>query len=745
MDKGKFIDQAQKYILKGQIDKAIAEYQKAVEADPKDLRIRLKLGELYLKKGNKVSAVDEYSKAAESFAADGFNLQAIAVHKQLLKIDASIDEIYVRLADLYRKQGLIADALAQYRIVINNYEKQGKVGEAIDALKQMATMDPENFSIRAKVADLYLKSGNRKDALEEYSRIASDLRNKGRVDDVIILYDKLLSADPSCTDALRELGEIYLRSGKRNEALSKLQDAIKGDPNDTKALSLLAETYIALNELGSARLTYEHLLRVDPSSVEGGKGIITLFIKEGDWKAAVEAAIPVVDKAIEKNGYDAALSILLEFYRNDIKDQQILERMSDVYRLKGERDKEIEVRDEIAHLYETGGEVPKAEEIEVEVEVEEVEEAHIEELPLEEHFVLRKEEAKEAPSEDISRYLTEAEVYVKYGLPDKAIDILKSAYESFPENVEVRNRLASLGVSMPGPVEEVLPELEEVPLEVELPEEAEVPEVEEIAEVEVAEEAEPEEYPLSIVRKDLDEAVFYIQQGLYDDARGVCNRLLELYPGDEETLLKLSEIDEAVKTAASVPVAPPPAEGGATESFFDLAAELDSEEFETLTTPPGMREGEKFGFEDLFSEFKKGVEAQLEKEDTETHYNLGIAYKEMGLLDDAVREFKIAASDPKKEFDSYNLMGICYVEKGIPQKAIDIFKKGLELSGRAEDEYASMNYELGEAYKQCGMIAEALSAYGETSRRSPGFRDVESKIARLGGTKEVKKGRVSFI
>ena len=745
MDKVKFIDQAQKYILKGQIDKAIAEYQKAVEADPKDLRTRLKLGELYLKKGNKVSAVDEYSKAAESYAADGFNLQAIAVYKQLLKIDTSVDDIYIRLADLYRKQGLIADALAQYRIVINNYEKEGKVKEAVDALKQMASMDPENFSVRAKIADLHLKNGNRKNALEEYSRIASDLKNRGRIDDVIILYDKLLSADPSCSDALRELGEVYLRSGKKNEALSKLQAAIKGDPNDAKALSLLAETYIALNDVGSARRTYEHLLRLDPSSVEGGKGIVSLFIKEGDHKAALEAAIPVVDKAIEKNGYDAALSILLEFYGNDVKDQQILDKMADVYRLKGERDKEIEVRDEIAHLYETRGEAAKAEDIEGEVEIEEVEEVHIEELPLEEHFIMLKEEAKEAPSEDISKYLTEAEVYVKYGLPDKAIDILKTAYDSFPDNVKVRNRLASLGVSMPGHVEEVLPELEEVSLDVELPEEVEVPEIEEIAEVVVAEEAEPEEYPLSIVRKDLDEADFYVQQGLYDDARGVCNRILELYPGDKETLLKLNEIDEAIKAAASVPVPVSPAEGDAAESFFDLAAELDGEEFETLTTPPGMREGEKFGFEDLFSEFKKGVETQLEKEDTETHYNLGIAYKEMGLLDDAVREFKIAASDPKKEFDSYNLMGICYIQKGDPQKAIGIFKKGLELPDRAEDEYASMNYELGQSYERCGMIAEALSAYGETRRRNPGFRDVESRIARLGGPREVKKGRVSFI
>ena len=181
------------------------------------------------------------------------------------------------------------------------------------------------------------------------------------------------------------------------------------------------------------------------------------------------------------------------------------------------------------------------------------------------------------------------------------------------------------------------------------------------------------------------------------------------------------------------------------ESFFDLAAELDSEEFETLTTPSGMREAEKFGFEDIFSEFKKGVDTQLEKEDTETHYNLGIAYKEMGLIDDAIREFKIASADHKIEFDCYNLIGICYVEKGVPLKAVEIFKKGLQLPGIGDDEYASMNYELGTAYELSGMTAEALSAYMETSKKNSGFRDVQSKISQLGGSRETKRGRVSYV
>ena len=158
-----------------------------------------------------------------------------------------------------------------------------------------------------------------------------------------------------------------------------------------------------------------------------------------------------------------------------------------------------------------------------------------------------------------------------------------------------------------------------------------------------------------------------------------------------------------------------------------------------------MREAESFGFEDIFSEFKKRVDVQLEKEDADTHYNLGIAYKEMGLLDDAVREFQIAASDPKMEFDCYNLIGLCYMEKGTPQKAIDSFKKGLGLKDRKEEEYASMSYELGKAYELSGMAAEALAAYTETQKRSPGFRDVDSKVASLDSVKEIKKGRVSYV
>lgn len=870
IDKGKLIDQAQKYVQKGQIDKAITEYQKLVEADPKDSRIWLKIGELHLKKGNKSVAISDYSKAAEFYSGEGFNLQAIAVYKQLLKIDPSISDIYIKLADLYRRQGLIADAFAQYRIVISNYDKEGKVKEAISALKQMASMDPENFSIRTKLAGLSFKNGNRKEALEEYSNIADDLKKSGRFEDVVALYEKLLSADHSCLEAHRELGAAYLRLGRKKDAVTSLHDAIKLNPEDLKALSLLAEAYIGLDDEQRAKLTYADMLKIDPSSDDAGKGMSKILINEGNQEEGINVILPVIDNALDNSRYDEALAILLGFYSNGIIQPPILERLANVYRLRGETDKEIEFRNELSQFQNAGREINKAnEEVEEsdkpEALLDELQEVSIEEPPLNTNIIQFDENEAGREVEDISKHLTEAEVYVKYGIKDKAIESLETALRISPGNKEALTMLNSLQEERP---EEIMSEPEDIPLEEEFPEEIEVPEIEEITELdieaeipteatteipeepaaemisyetpeelseetlehlpeeiveetyeevreekpegpseelfegraeevseetreELAEEAavetggerleeaaeemheegppavsediqeerpdevaestpaeaslhaEEEIYPLSKVKDYLEEADFYIKQGLYDDAKGVCKRILEEYPENNDTINKLKEIDKEIEAHNQV-LEPLPEESDG-EGFFDLAAELEGEDFEALTMPPGMREAEKFGFEDIFSEFKQGVESQLEKEDSETHYNLGMAYKEMGLLDDAIREFKIAAADPVREFDSYNLIGICILEKGNPKKAIEVFREALELPDRSNDEYAGMNYELGMAYEQCGMIVDALAAYTEANNYIPGFRDAEGKIAALGGGRQVKKAKVSYI
>jgi tetratricopeptide (TPR) repeat protein len=134
-------------------------------------------------------------------------------------------------------------------------------------------------------------------------------------------------------------------------------------------------------------------------------------------------------------------------------------------------------------------------------------------------------------------------------------------------------------------------------------------------------------------------------------------------------------------------------------------------------------------------EFKRVVvDQQLEKEDTETHYNLGIAYKEMELFTDAITEFQTAAMDPQRKIDCLTLEGICYRDKGEVAKAEEIFINTLSLQGLTGEEQLSLNYELAFLYETVGRQEDALRLYQQVRAINPGFRDAAKKIAHLQGS-----------
>ncbi|MCM2315978.1 MAG: hypothetical protein NDJ92_12610, partial [Thermoanaerobaculia bacterium] len=134
--------------------------------------------------------------------------------------------------------------------------------------------------------------------------------------------------------------------------------------------------------------------------------------------------------------------------------------------------------------------------------------------------------------------------------------------------------------------------------------------------------------------------------------------------------------------------------------------------------------------------FKKGVEQQLDSEDYDTHYNLGIAYKEMGLIDEAIGEFQLASKDPKRMIECCSMLGLCFLEKGMPQLAVKWYKKGLESPEITEDEHLGLLYDLGSAHLEIGDIANAQKAFLEVYGVNTGYRDVISKIKQI---EEAKK------
>ncbi|HEX7191258.1 MAG TPA: tetratricopeptide repeat protein, partial [Thermoanaerobaculia bacterium] len=167
------------------------------------------------------------------------------------------------------------------------------------------------------------------------------------------------------------------------------------------------------------------------------------------------------------------------------------------------------------------------------------------------------------------------------------------------------------------------------------------------------------------------------------------------------------------------------------DDFFDLAAELESELNEE-EEPIALSEEEQ-SLEEIFKEFKKGVEQQLDSEDYDTHYNLGIAYKEMGLTDEAIGEFQLASKDPKRAVECASMLGLCFLEKGMPQLAIKWYRKGLEMPEINEEEHVGLLYDLGNAYVEVGDTQNAQKAFMEVYGMNTNYRDVVSRIKQLEG------------
>jgi pilus assembly protein FimV len=171
-----------------------------------------------------------------------------------------------------------------------------------------------------------------------------------------------------------------------------------------------------------------------------------------------------------------------------------------------------------------------------------------------------------------------------------------------------------------------------------------------------------------------------------------------------------------------------------SEDFFDLAAELRDELSSVKMPAQSSAPAEEQSLDDIFEEFKKGVEQQAVKEDADTHYNLGVAYKEMGLLDDAIAEFIMTPEDEPKVIQSRYMLGLCYMEKGEYQSAIQEIQNALDYSqnmGIDAHHRIEMHYDLGLAYQGAGNNERALQEFSKVMDIDRGYRDVTNKVKEL--------------
>jgi tetratricopeptide (TPR) repeat protein len=234
---------------------------------------------------------------------------------------------------------------------------------------------------------------------------------------------------------------------------------------------------------------------------------------------------------------------------------------------------------------------------------------------------------------------------------------------------------------------------------------------------------------------DLEQIDFFLDQELYEDAARVLARLEEEHGEDPEVLSRRLKLKEVGVFIEQVEVAEEGAEElfADEEQYIDLAKELEAElaaEEAMVEEATGRGKGEAV-LEEVFREFQKGVAEQLSEEDSDTHFNLGIAYREMGLLPEAIREFQVAARDTAFFVESCSVIGVCYQEQGMWAEAAEWYQKALVAPDISEDARIALRYDLAGAYEGAGDGEQALGIYEEIMAADPSYRDVSQKLENL--------------
>jgi tetratricopeptide (TPR) repeat protein len=219
-----------------------------------------------------------------------------------------------------------------------------------------------------------------------------------------------------------------------------------------------------------------------------------------------------------------------------------------------------------------------------------------------------------------------------------------------------------------------------------------------------------------------------------DKSIAVYQRVLE---HDPENVRARSAVETLAPPEPQTPVRTPmPAERAPAGDYVDLGAMLLEEERQPKDLRMRIQDEEPTGdeqkdFQQMLSAFKRGIEANVGEEDFQSHYDLGVAYKEMGLLDEAIAEFQKALRSSEGRLKSSEALGLCFFEKGQHAIAETILRRGLDLPARSDAERLGLLYWLGRALEEQGRGSDALEAYHRVFAVDIDFHDVNQRVAAL--------------
>lgn len=262
MDRNQLEQEAMRQLNLGSQEGALRAYSAILKLDPKDRRIRQKVGELMLKLGRPVDAEKQFREVAEGLVKEGAHRAAVAVLKQLVTLRPDDPGIQMDLAECYVASGYANDARPHFDTAMRLWIGAGRALDAAKAARRVAEQSPGEPPLRLKVAELLEAGGDVNGAAAAYQEVAEEYRRRGRPDEVGRIAEMALRLRPDDVGLLLDAAAARVEANDHKRALVHLQLAFGQAPREPRTLDLLARAFEGVGQVEKALKVLSELSRV---------------------------------------------------------------------------------------------------------------------------------------------------------------------------------------------------------------------------------------------------------------------------------------------------------------------------------------------------------------------------------------------------------------------------------------------------------------------------------------------------
>ena len=457
-NKTKVLAAAERHIQQGRLGNAIAEYQKILKHDARDITVLNTVGDLYARLNKAAEATECFREVAETYAGSGFTVKAIAVYKKLSKLNPGDLEYVLKLGELYRQQGLHNDARSQYMQAADSLMRSGNMDEGTQLYEKILELDPENLSLQTKLAELYLRLSRNAQAGDLLLRLAENSLRRGLLDgaqQALTRLDTLLANDPR---VLELKGRLALQRGNPAQAAEFLEK-LPALRSTESGLQLLSNAYLQSGAIEKA-LPVARKLLVEFSQPEFLSSCCDRLLSAHRIPEALQLFAEFSDQLLNAGAVEKLQGCIAHLR----EDPDALEQLKKLLEKAGDVTHSGEILELVAHASVQQGNLERARVLYQQLmQLEPQDENHQrnyqqvllrmeapgissdENLPPTAKPATPAQTYPEELEEEIRTALAESELFENYSkLPEKEFEPLLAVLASAPFDVRLNQRLASL-------------------------------------------------------------------------------------------------------------------------------------------------------------------------------------------------------------------------------------------------------------------------------------------------------------